>query len=353
MFLTLFFLLSMETELLIAPATHFEAVPEEADSFLEFPASVAVDDQGNLLVLDSQARRVFVWDQSGKFVTLFGKRGKGPGDFEFKEWNNLAAHIAVDQSTIYVYDGGQKMLHLFDRNFKFVKRLPFLAHKGRTRYFGMNGKGNFLMLCQNYLDTSIPQTRLVLYDSRQQPLVELAEFDDPAFRIFYTGKKVSKLQIMAFAPKVTVHGDSNSDTFLVGNGAQPFFKIYDGSGELVNRVSFKIPRSQVSDKDQDEFARQPHLRMVDYYDWTFADYHPYYDAVLPMGSQFLIYRMSPFFKRVTGYVLDRSGKIGGQFNFELGESGNLFGAGGRIFAVKSDESGDLTLKELIIDAPGS
>ena len=82
-------LLSMERNLQIASETVFEAIPEETGAYLEFPASISVDAQGCLYVLDTQARHVYVWDKHGKFISFFGQRGKGPGDLEFKEWNNL------------------------------------------------------------------------------------------------------------------------------------------------------------------------------------------------------------------------------------------------------------------------
>ena len=209
------------------------------------------------------------------------------------------------------------------------------------------------MLRQNYLDNSIPLTRLVLYDEALKPIKELASFDDPAFRIFYKGKSVSKLQIMAFAPKLTVFGDPGSREFLVGRGDQSFFTIFDESGEMLTKVHFKTPRPRVTEEDQDEFARQAYLRVIDYYDWTSADYHPYYDSVLPLGKQFFIYRISPFYKKVSGYLLNRSGKVLGRVALKLGENGNLFGAGGRIFAVKTDENGEFFIQELKVKAPGS
>ncbi len=56
--------------------------PNETDSNYLFykPMDIAVDREGNLLVLDSGNFRVQKYDQNGKFLTTIGRRGQGPGE---------------------------------------------------------------------------------------------------------------------------------------------------------------------------------------------------------------------------------------------------------------------------------
>jgi DNA-binding beta-propeller fold protein YncE len=55
--------------------------------------------------------RIAKFDKNGKFVTSWGKRGTGPGEFA----NVLS--IAVDaQGNVYAGDGGNKRVQVFDNN---------------------------------------------------------------------------------------------------------------------------------------------------------------------------------------------------------------------------------------------
>ena len=43
---------------------------------------MAVDDEDNIIVADSRNERIQVFSSSGVFLTKFGSRGKGPGEFD-------------------------------------------------------------------------------------------------------------------------------------------------------------------------------------------------------------------------------------------------------------------------------
>ena len=64
------------------------------------PASIATDTQGNVYVADLSNYRVCKFDGNGRFLTTWGSRGKGDGQF-----NELSAGIVVDaQGYVYVAD---------------------------------------------------------------------------------------------------------------------------------------------------------------------------------------------------------------------------------------------------------
>lgn len=70
----------------------------EAISF-NFPTSVAVDGTGTILVCDSMNASIARFTSDGKFVSRFGRRGDGVGDF------NMIRAVSVDtEGHIYVTD---------------------------------------------------------------------------------------------------------------------------------------------------------------------------------------------------------------------------------------------------------
>ena len=51
------------------------------DSFAEV-GQITSDSDGCLFVADSKYFKIFVFDQNGKFIRAFGKKGEGPGELK-------------------------------------------------------------------------------------------------------------------------------------------------------------------------------------------------------------------------------------------------------------------------------
>ena len=79
------------------------------------PTDVAWDAAGNIFVSDGLGNsRVAKFDKDGKFIKSWGKKGSAPGEFV-----NVRS-IAVDaQGNVYVADGGNKRVQVFDNNGNF------------------------------------------------------------------------------------------------------------------------------------------------------------------------------------------------------------------------------------------
>lgn len=96
-------------------------------------SSVGVDPEGTrIYVVDiggvqSQNHRVRVFDaKTGEFLSDIGKRGSGPGDL------NLPRDVAVGKDgRLYVSDGGNFRVNIYDRDGKFIKSFGQLGkHTG-------------------------------------------------------------------------------------------------------------------------------------------------------------------------------------------------------------------------------
>jgi DNA-binding beta-propeller fold protein YncE len=75
---------------------------------LQRPAGLAVA-QERLFVADSQLHAVLVFDLQGRFLSQFGRRGAGPGEF------NFPTHLAADgRGHLYVTDAMNARLQVFD-----------------------------------------------------------------------------------------------------------------------------------------------------------------------------------------------------------------------------------------------
>jgi len=88
----------------------------EAGEFL-FPISFDVGADGRVYVLDAGNGRVQVFDQSGEYLTQWGREGSGEGEFDFGSgpWaGSFRGSICVDdEGYIYVADVGNKRIQRY------------------------------------------------------------------------------------------------------------------------------------------------------------------------------------------------------------------------------------------------
>jgi len=109
---------------------------DEAATFSK-PSNVAVDADGNVYVTDTMNNRVQIFDADGKFISMFGKAGDGPGDFARPKG------IAIDSdSHIWVADAFTNRIQIFDRDGHLLA------------FFGTGGDlpGQFGVPCGVYVD---------------------------------------------------------------------------------------------------------------------------------------------------------------------------------------------------------
>jgi DNA-binding beta-propeller fold protein YncE len=87
----------------------------EITSELERPSGLALFGD-RLYVTDSQRHQVVLCDLDGKFISKFGRRGSGPGEF------NFPTHVSADAvGRIYVTDSLNNRIQVFDANGRFQR----------------------------------------------------------------------------------------------------------------------------------------------------------------------------------------------------------------------------------------
>lgn len=89
----------------------------EDESHFNQPADVAFAPNGDIFVADGYGNsRVVKFDQNGKFIKAWGKKGTGPGEF------NLVHAVALDsKGLLYVADRENNRVQIFDQDGSFIK----------------------------------------------------------------------------------------------------------------------------------------------------------------------------------------------------------------------------------------
>ena len=99
----------------------------------------------SLAVVDSQTHTVFVFDLKGKFLFQFGRRGIGPGEF------NFPTHIAADaQGRWLVTDSLNCRIQVFSPDGKFISQFgssgDTSGHFGRPKGVAVDGDGHIYVV---------------------------------------------------------------------------------------------------------------------------------------------------------------------------------------------------------------
>jgi len=99
----------------------------EEDGQFIWPASIALDESGNVYVADEWLHRISIFDKDGNFLSKWGKSGAGNGEL------NRPAGLAIGNGTLFVTDSGNHRVQSFTLDGK------YLGHFGS---FG-SGQGQF------------------------------------------------------------------------------------------------------------------------------------------------------------------------------------------------------------------
>jgi YD repeat-containing protein len=106
-----------------------------ADGELKSPGDVALDAQGNLLVVDTANDRVQKFDPTGKFLAKFGSAGSGDGQI------NRPTAIAVGPNgDVYVADAGNSRIQRFSSAGAFLSKFGSVG-TGNGQFSGSGPEG--------------------------------------------------------------------------------------------------------------------------------------------------------------------------------------------------------------------
>jgi sugar lactone lactonase YvrE len=71
------------------------------------PADMAVDEEGNMYVMDSGNHRIQKFDSEGNFLGTFGRKGQGPGEFQYPHSIDID-----DRGFMYISDSGNQKIQI-------------------------------------------------------------------------------------------------------------------------------------------------------------------------------------------------------------------------------------------------
>jgi len=187
------------------------------------PMDVTIDRDGNIYILDSGNFTIKKYDKNGKFITAIGRKGRGPGEFQYP------ISIDLDKNNyIYVNDSGNNRIEIFDDNGKSFNTIPIITG---SRILLLNSQNIAINVRGRYNDAdNVPS----------YPLVRLFNLDGESILKF--GKRRSYID-----NNMRVKGNSYSftadkyDTIYLAYTMQNKIEKYSPDGKLLLSIDRKLP----------------------------------------------------------------------------------------------------------------
>jgi len=98
------------------------ATIQELDAEFEQPTGLALNNQGELFVVDTRRHQVMKFNQAGDFISVIGRRGVGEGEF------NFPTMLSINKNNqLLVTDSLNFRVQVFNQHGKFVRQIGKLG----------------------------------------------------------------------------------------------------------------------------------------------------------------------------------------------------------------------------------
>ncbi|KAI8493517.1 hypothetical protein Bbelb_289140 [Branchiostoma belcheri] len=123
--------------------------PEEL-MWLKWPASVAVDKEGNIYITEQQTHNVLKYDKNGKYINCFGRKGD-----ESSNHLKSPVGICVDSlGRIIVADNGNNRVEMFTAEGEYIANIAYIT---RPQFVAIGREGQLIVSSQNNYVTIFPK----------------------------------------------------------------------------------------------------------------------------------------------------------------------------------------------------
>lgn len=215
-------------------------------SFSEVTAFV-VDDGGTIYALDFKDRKVKVFDSSGTFLRLIGKKGQGPGEVD-----TPSGIILTPEKNLAIEDATTKRLACFTREGEFIENVSFADKMGLVNIF-MDCQGNFLAR-EIGMAGSEMFFEIKKYDRAFKPLFAIDKIEFP---IPVPGTKMNIMDMMAI---YQLDGEAN---IYYGRNREYEIKVFDPEGKPLRTIRREYDRVKITEEDIEKMlARIPSVGPV-------------------------------------------------------------------------------------------
>lgn len=135
---------------------------EQEEWIFQDIATLDVDEEGNIYVLDMNAGNIKIFDADGGYLRIVGQKGEGPGEF------GMPVNLSLSpQKEIVVYDMGRRSLVFLDLEGTYIRRLAGTMFLFNGPYITASGN----MIASAAIAGESMITELKKFDSELNPIL--------------------------------------------------------------------------------------------------------------------------------------------------------------------------------------
>ena len=286
--------------------------------------SFRVDEEGNIYVIDTRARKLLKFNEGGSLLWARGKHGQGPGEFQ----SLLVIEKGID-NFLMVYDLGNRRISYWSRNGKLINEIN-TANYVRLYRIDDDSKGNFYGILYTYFpEKKIEIEHLYKFDKRLNIIKRLYQIE----------VKRLKNEIRIFSPQIFFRV-RNDDLIIFANTGEYTIYLADGEGRVRKIIKNKYEPLKLLPTDRKrEFEERyggrtlpPELKFI------FPDYYPPIEHLLLDDQDNIFVRTYERTKDGAHYYdyFDAEGRYIASFPMKE----TIFCIrGGRFYTLEEDEEG--------------
>ncbi len=226
------------------------------NDIFESIATIRVDEESNIYVLDMRASQIKVFDKKGAYIRSIGKRGQGPGEFMMPAGMEL-----IDNNQIIVSSMGK--LSFFSLNGEFQKQI-IESHWDPSP--GVDSKGNIYQVTvvpgEKYMD------ELRKYNSNFKQTLTITSIEKPL--------PLPQSKRNPFQEKI-LYSILPDDSLVWGINNKYELNITDIEGNLTRKIMKDYDRIKVTEKYKQDFLNQrSHMSASQKSRYEFPNHFPPY-----------------------------------------------------------------------------
>ncbi len=204
--------------------------------------SIAVDEAGRIFVLDREDPHLRVFDQNGAFLRTIGRKGQGPGEF------NFPLSVSITRQNELVVDDMRSRLAFFSLEGEFKRNLQ-VATINLLR-IDIDSEGNLI--------------GIVIVREEENPRYELRKFDSELNYLCSFGSSPLPDQ-SGYNPfmGVLISQIDNNDQVIFGFPENYEIKIFDKEGNLKRKIIKDYDPVEVTEEEikQETESTPPELKV--------------------------------------------------------------------------------------------
>ncbi|MBN2858187.1 MAG: 6-bladed beta-propeller [Candidatus Delongbacteria bacterium] len=219
---------------------------EDSLQFVESASGFNFDKDGNLYFIDRKKHRIHKYDKNGNFVTAFGRKGKGPGEFF------IPGGFNVRQDTIFVSNWSSLKLIKFDLDGNYLDADK--TYKSRDEFASYPvkfGSDYISSSTSNRFDEGTKEefmiNEITLYDSKFDFVKHLYKIEYP-FSRDKEQDPYAKGALSAFSDNEVYISEKSKNVYKID--------VYDKDGKKLREIRKNYAQLRVSEEKAKKVAEQ-------------------------------------------------------------------------------------------------